>query len=572
MKRIIKIVVPIILAVAVILCAAWYLFVYDRAFTRDMLLNFARHSESGGNHTVAAWFYKQAYSQSSNSDDVAIELAEQYKAIGNFTKAEYTLTNAISDGGSVELYIALCQTYIQQDKVLDAVNMLNNVTDPSIKAQLDTLRPVIPTSSPAPGYYNQYISVTISNDAGSLYVSTIDKYPSVSKDFYTDPITLKDGENTIYAVTVSENGLVSPLGIFGYTVGGVVQKMEFHDAAFEAEVRKILGVSEEKELYTNDLWTIKTLTIPADTKNYEDLAHMPFLESLTIENGASEEIHRISILGNLNYLKISNTTVSQEALKAIGTLPLLKELTLQACRLTSVVELGEAKSLISLDLSNNAIHDISPLSGMVNLQNLNLQRNAITSISALTSCTALTSLDISSNSLTSLTKIASLSALISLNASANTISDINEICDLKQLITLNLSSNKLTDVSALESCTSITELDISTNEITDISALSALTNMTHLNFSFNQVSEIPSFSENCALISINGNNNNISSLKPLSGLQQLNHVDMDYNEPISSVDPLENCPLLVEVNVYGTKVKDASKLTSQGVIVNYNPV
>jgi hypothetical protein len=47
---------------------------------------------------------------------------------------------------------------------------------------------------------------------------------------------------------------------------------------------------------------------------------------------------------------------------------------------------------------------------------------------------------------------------------------------------------------------------------------------------------------------------------------------MDYNEAISSVDALESCPLLVEVNVYGTKVKDASKLTSQGVIVNYNPV
>ena len=572
MKKTIKILVPIILAVAIILCTAWYLFIYDRAFTRDVLLSFARQSESGGNHTIAAWFYKQAYSQSANSDDVAIELAEQYKSIGNFTKAEYTLSNAIADGGGVDLYVALCKTYIQQDKILDAVNMLNNVTDTKIKAQLDTLRPNQPTVSPAPGYYNQYISVTVTAESGTLYVSTVDKYPSVSKDAYKGPVELKDGENTIYAVAIGDNGLVSPLGIFGYTVGGVVQKMEFHDAPFEAEIRRLLGVTEDKELYTNDLWTIKALTIPADAKNYTDLVHMPFLESLTIENGVAEEIHHISSLGNLTQLKITGTPLSQEDLKAIGALPLLKELSLCDCRLTSVTPLIGLNSLVALDLSNNTIRDISPLSEMVNLVTLNLQRNAITDMSALSSCTALTTLDISSNSLSSLTPIGKLTMITSLDLSANTISDISEIDKLNSLTTLKLNNNKITDVSALANCTAITDLDISTNEITDISGLSALTNMMHFNFSFNQVTAIPAFPKNCALVSINGNNNSISSLKPLSGLQQLNKVYMDYNAEISSISPLENCPILVEVNVYETKVKDASKLTAQGVIVNYNPV
>lgn len=572
MKRIVKVVVPIILAIAVVLCTAWYLFVYDRAFTRDMLLTFARHTESKGNHSVAAWFYKQAYSQSANSDDVAIELAEQYKTIGNFTKAEYTLTNAISEGGSVDLYIALCKTYIQQDKVLDAVNMLNNVTDPEIKTQLDALRPTAPTASPAPGYYNQYISATISSESGTVYVSTVDKYPSILKDTYKDSISLNDGENTIYAITISDNGLVSPLGIFGYTVGGVVQKMEFHDTSLEAEIRRILGVDENKELYTNDLWTIKELTIPESVKNYEDLVHMPFLESLAIDNGSADEISRISTLGNLSYLKITNTSISQEALKSIGALPLLKDLTLQACRLTSITELCVANSLVALDLSNNAIRDISPLSGMHDLQTLNLQSNAITDLSALSSCNALVTLDVSSNALTSLAPISNLSSLSTLNAGINTISDISGLSKLTQLTVLKLNNNKLTDISGLAGCVSITELDVSTNEIAEISSLTALTNMTNLNFAFNQVAELPAFSKDCALAFINGSNNKISTLKPLSSLLKLNVVDMDYNADISSVDTLESCPLLVEVNVYGTKVKDASKLTSQSVIVNYSPV
>ena len=133
MKKIVKILVPIILAVAILLCTAWYLFIYDRAFTRDMLLTFARQSERNGSHTIAAWFYNQAYSQSSNSEAVAIELAEQYKAIGNFTKAEYTLSNAITDGASVDLYIALSKTYVQQDKILDAVSMLSKITNDEAK-------------------------------------------------------------------------------------------------------------------------------------------------------------------------------------------------------------------------------------------------------------------------------------------------------------------------------------------------------------------------------------------------------------------------------------------------------
>jgi hypothetical protein len=47
---------------------------------------------------------------------------------------------------------------------------------------------------------------------------------------------------------------------------------------------------------------------------------------------------------------------------------------------------------------------------------------------------------------------------------------------------------------------------------------------------------------------------------------------MDYNEAISSVEDLTKCPVLVQVNVYGTKVKDVDALTEQSIIVNYNPV
>ena len=65
--------------------------------------------------------------------------------------------------------------------------------------------------------------------------------------------------------------------------------------------------------------------------------------------------------------------------------------------------------------------------------------------------------------------------------------------------------------------------------------------------------------------------NQIKSLEPLKGLKHLNNVFMDYNAGISSVSALANCPKLIQVNVYGTKVTQVGALTSQSIIVNYNP-
>ena len=148
---------PILLALLIIASLAWYCFVYDRDFTRDMLLQQARHQSTKGNPQVASWFYDLAYEHSGQDENVAIELANQFKADGNYTKAEYTLSNAIADGGTADLYIALCKTYVEQDKLLDAVNMLDNIADPAIKAEIEAMRPAAPVSDPVPGFYSQYI-------------------------------------------------------------------------------------------------------------------------------------------------------------------------------------------------------------------------------------------------------------------------------------------------------------------------------------------------------------------------------------------------------------------------------
>ena len=56
-----------------------------------------------------------------------------------------------------------------------------------------------------------------------------------------------------------------------------------------------------------------------------------------------------------------------------------------------------------------------------------------------------------------------------------------------------------------------------------------------------------------------------------TGLEALNGVYMDYNENLSSIEPLVNCPRLVQVKVYGTSVAEVKSLLDMDVVVEFDP-
>ncbi|MBE6959578.1 MAG: hypothetical protein E7448_02510 [Ruminococcaceae bacterium] len=571
MKRSMKRILPILLVLAILFSIGWYLLVYDRGFTQDILMGSARFFEKNGQHAIAAWFYDQAYRQSNNDAQVAIELAEQFKKEGNFTKAEYTLSNAIADGGSVELYIALCKTYVEQDKLLDAVRMLDKVADPKIKEQLDALRPGIPTPNPAPGYYSQYISVSIECPTGTLYTTTDSQYPSIHDDPYTQSIQLVGGENTIYALAVGDNGLVSELAVLGYVVGGVIEDITLTDPAIDSAVRQLLNKGADVVLSSVDLWTITSLTMPAEAVDYTDLQYLPYLESLTIDKGNFANLNGLASLSYLRKLTISNCVLTSADLAVIASLPNLRELTLDNCSLSSLTNLSAAQNLTFLNLNNNVIRDLSVIATMSKLEALSLSHNALTDLSQLSVLTNLKELDVSYNSLTSIAPLASCTNLWAIDISYNKIASLDGIESLKNLSVLKADNNDLTDISLLAANTLLTKLDLSHNALTSIAPLSALNSLETLLFDYNEITQLPQWDKNCSLIIIQGSHNQISSIEPLSGLRNLNYVVLEYNS-LTNVDALANCHNLIQVNIFGNKVKDVSKLTDQSIIVNYSPV
>lgn len=578
MKRFIKVIVPILLSVAIIASIGWYLFEYDTEFTRDQLVGLARTFEADGNAAAAIQLYNLAYKHSDGDQNVALELAELFRDSGNYTKAEYTLSNAIADGGGLDLYMALCRIFIEQDKILDAVHMLDNVSDPVIKAQLESMRPKPPVVVPDEGRYNDYINVSFQPASGTIYATFNGGYPSIENGPFTQPVTLTAGETTVRAVIVEENGLVSPLKTFNYTVAGVVEPVTLTDSAIDRTVRQLLQVDEDHIIYSNELWKITALVVPSDAKSLADLVWMPFLEQLAIKESAISDLAPLAGLSNLEELIITGTTVSSSDLAYIAGLPELTSLTLSGCNLSSISEISAASGLTYLDLSSNTIGNILPLSGMKKLEYVDVSRNALTSLAVFSNMQDLAELYASYNSIPSATDLSNCPKLAVLDLTGNQLTDLKGIENLTALRGFYVAFNQLTDISGLEKNVLIGDLDISNNQITDITALSTLDQLRNFNFSHNKITKLPDFSQSCPLVSIKGSSNQLASLEQLRGLRALNFVTMDQNPGLTSVEPLVECYLLVEVSLYGTNVTDARLLTEpidgkdRNITVFYAPI
>lgn len=577
MKRFLKILLPIVLSIVIIAGLCWYFLSYDKGFTQDVLRSCGSYFADRQQMKTAAWFYDLAYKQDYDTDGVAIELAEKYIQIGNYTKAEAALYKAIQDGADVPVYIALCKAYVAQDKLYDAVELLDGITDPKLKQKLDALRPPCPTSPDEEKTYHQLISVTIEAPDSKLYVNPNGEYPSVSTHEYPGPIALSEGENLIYAVAVSENGLVSPLSILKFEVSGVIEVVDFQDDAIEAEVRKLLNIPGNKTVYSNELWDIAAFTVPANAANYSDLRYMLYLQSLTIVNGVPGQLSVLnssidSLADTLKILSIQNTALSAEDMDVISRLTGLEYLILDGCGLSTTAQLSQLTKLVKLNINNNAVRNISAITQMPNLKELYMQRNALNDLTDIASCTNLEILDISYNAVTDITPVSNLANIKALNISQNEIQDLSALSQLKDLDTLSATDNRISDISALKNCTKMTVVDISGNQIDTLDALASHFNLIYLKFAHNQVSKLPNWDSSAAFVTIDGSYNQISDLSPLGNLKNINNILMDYNENIQSVAALATCPVLIQVNVYGTKVTDVTMLTEQSIIVNYNPI
>lgn len=554
MKKVLKVLISTVLVVALLATACWFFLFHDRQLTTNLLVSSAEGMVSRGRYQRAITYYTWARKLSPNQTDIPLELADTYAASGNYTKAEYTLVSAISaNPGDVQLYEALCRTYVAQDKLLDAVQMLDRITDESVKAQLDSHRPAAPAVTPESGYYTEYISVTAESPENKVYITVNGDYPASDDDLYTEPITLPAGESTVIALAVSADGLVSPAATYGYTIGGVVEPITLNDPRIDAAVREQLGLTAGSTLMTDELWSIASLELPETVTDLSDLVHFTGLQTLSIQNISGMDFSVLRQLKNLQELNLSGCTISSNSLEAIGALTELRRLHLNSCALTDISALAQLTQLQELDLASNSISDVGVLSLMLELETVNLSNNPISSIAGLSTCSKLKSVDLSSCG----------------------INSIGSLSDKTQLETLTATNNQIVDLSPLASCTSLSELDVSNNLIVDISVLAQLPNLTVFNGDNNSINAIPDFDESdCKLVTFSANYNLIADISGLKGITTLNTVALDYNQ-VEDISPLSTSANLIRLDIWDNPIQDVDAAVQpfldSSIIVNYNP-
>ncbi len=554
MKKVLKVLIPMVLIIALLVSACWYFLFYNRPLTVDFLADNASSMVSAQRYERAILYYRWAWALMPERTDLALALSDTYMSTDNYTKAEYTLVSAISSNpDKAELYEALCRIYVKQNKLLDAVQMLDRITDAHVIEYMRTARPAAPVLTPESGYFTEYIEVAALSDAPYIYITTDGEYPSNDSDLYTQPLIMDAGETTLITLAVNEQGLVSPAAVFGYTIGGVVEPIELYDPTIDSAVREILGYTAADTIMSDDLWDITTLELSDTVSDLGDLAHFTGLTSLTIHNVSGLEMSVFHQLPTLQTLDLSGCTISTQALEAISSLTNLTTLRLGSCALTDVSVLSSLTSLVELDLSGNFISDISVVALMPEMEIISLANNPLESIAGLSICDQLQYVDIRDCGLHSIGALSEKNKLQSLLATNNQISDLSPLRGCRSMETLLFSNNLISDISVLKSLPKLVTFEANYNAITTIPALN---------------------NSNASLVSFIANYNDIEDVSGLSGIQTLNYIELDYNQ-VKDIQPLAENYNLIQLDIWDNPIPEISEAVKpfeeSSIIVNYNP-
>lgn len=571
MKKLTRILWPlaIILVVAVILYGFFFHFRTD--WTAQFLTGIADSKLKAGRYEAAIRYYSWANDLHPGDETVALHLAEAYEETGNYTKTENVLVHAIYEApDQTELYVALSKAYVHQDKLLDAQRLLDNIANASVLEELSVRRPEAPVISPEGDRYNDYITVSLTVQADTkCYYTTNGQFPSLKTGEYTEPFSLEGGETTVCAIAVDEEGLVSPAIFVGYTVAGVIEDVEFRDEVLHQYVSDLLHVGN-RNIRTDDLWTISELRLPEGITSTEDLRLFSGLAKLTIWDMGDLDYSFLSELYSLRYLELNHCSIGTSDLEEIAKCPNLEVLILANCGLSNIKPLEQLTGLRVLDLSDNSISSISPIVKNPALDELYVGHNALSGLPIMDQLTNLRILDLSYNALDSVSSLKPCTALERINISHNRLVSVKAIGALTNLVYFNGSNNQVRNVDAMKRCTSLETFIMTDNKLVSIDFFDQISTIREINIDYNDVEAVPQLPKDCQLETFSAAHNFLEDLSGLAGLPHLNYVNADYNN-ISDISVLASCPTLAQVNVYGTYIRSGGALAKSGVVVNFTP-
>ncbi len=501
-------------------------------------------------------------------------------------------------------YIQYIKALTGQNKIAEAMDFIDGISANYITVKLSEKRPSSFVSSPNPGTYDTQINIAFDiSDNSQIYYTLDGSKPNLNSTKYNgEPIIVTSGTQTIRAFAINDDGLISDEYSATYRIYKSNTPYIFKDEKVENIVRTILGKSTGTIVY-GDLEKILTFSnvvngTPIDGSIYslEDLSAMENLSTVELHSETElTTLHALSTLKNVKSITLKSCGITDGVLEDISSMIWLEELNLadnfisDIAPITSFIKLkslnlsgnvikditdltDSLNNLQSLDLSKNMLSDIAPLSGFAKLKSLNLSENLIEDISALSSLSLLSELDISYNYVNKLDGISRLPQITTLNLAGTQVENLSKIASYTKLINLNISETIITDLSALKNIDSLTTLNVSNTGIKDFSPLES-TNIKNLTAANNSISNLLTIARISTLEVVDLTNNLVVDLSPLVALTKLKNLNIQGNYPMN-LSVLESCISLTMVNCTNTTVStsDVSALERNGIIVIRNVV
>ena len=323
-----------------------------------------------------------------------------------------------------------------------------------------------------------------------------------------------------------------------------------------------------------------------DIVDLEPLSDLTSLERLDLRNNQITDVLPLAGLTNLTRLDLTGNT-------GITNLGVLYKLDQQPTTTIIGVDIPEAVAFTDDALEAAVkkalkVAESDPVfpDAILTLTRLTATRKEITSLTGLEDATALERLDVGQNAITDLTPLSGLtSALENLDVADNQITDVGPLSGLRNLERLDLRGTQVTDVEPLKDLTNLTYIYLRgiENNITNLEWLGALEKLrsdiklpsvvglpdTNLDTAVRAAlrtaghtvpNELPMSEELLeSLEMLTASNSAIADLSGLEAATELTSLDLRNND-ITDVSPLSKLYSLVTLNLEGNPILDTSVL------------
>ena len=520
-----------------LLCILIFLIFLKGTFA-DLFLKQGSKALEEGDLNTAESKYSMALSLKKNNEEIYLGLSSVLVEAGNYDRAIEILDEGIDRiSGAEALYLRKVQVYVDSGRIGAAADFLDNIKNSYINKKLQSQRPADLSYTPAQGKYSTSQDLElIPREKETIYYTVNGEDPTLSSSVYKEPIHLSN-TTTVIAIAVSEDKMVSPRLTLNYEIDNANEAITFEDPVIEQMVRMALNRPSGR-LYAAQLAAVTDLSsydADGDIRSLKDLELFPSLNSL--------------------YL---NEELLIEDYSSLARLPTLTHLSITGCALTdtALAQIGACSQLTELNISNNQITSLDPISELAYLQYLDASNNEISSVAAINH-PALVSLILSNNYLSDLSGVETLQALTNLDISDNLITDLTPLTKMQNLEQLWMRNNTPTNIKKLSVLKKLIALDISGCQLASLSVVNDFPALTCLCANYNQIASLSTFKKQVEELYINYNP--LVDLSPLANQKSLQTLEVSGTQ-VSDVSCLTGLAKLTTLDITDTKVTNATML------------